>query len=77
MAGPMQGGNKNHPRHPPEITHLPYFSLSLCPNDVEITIKMHMVFILKPLLAVTNDNFKFSVSRLIFLFDELLSLLPD
>lgn len=77
MAGTVQGDNKNHSRHSSEVTHLPYFSLSSCPNNVEITFKINMVFILKPLLIVTNDNFKFSVLHLVFLFNELFSLLSD
>lgn len=77
MAGTVQGDNKNHSRHSSKVTHLPYFSLSSCPNNVEITFKINMVFILKPLLIVTNDNFKFSVLHLVFLFNELFSLLSD
>jgi len=77
MAGPTQATNKNHPRHNPEIIHHLYFSLSLCPNNVDITFKIYMAFILKPLLVVARDNFKHSVLCLFFLFNELHSLLPD
>lgn len=58
MAGPKKGGNKNFAFL--EMTRLLDFSLSLCPSNVETAFEIHIVFMLKSLLTVTNKNFKFS-----------------